>query len=178
MVLKHGTTKLIIKALVVGVILILITLSSGCIHVDIGNPFQKPEPEIADYAIVTKEGFPLKHTFNLDAGDIRYGETKPFYIKKGTEWANISIIVIINSYQIINGSPINISILEQYVKVSLRGPDDEVYYNDKFTESTEQLWPLNAPKTGRWIVAVDGQGFGTSGSNDYYEVNVVAYEPV
>jgi hypothetical protein len=178
MVEEHLRNDRMTKTAVLVVILTLVTLSSGCVHVDIGNPFEKPKPKVTDYAIVTKEGFPLKHAFNLETGDIRYGETKPFIIKKGTEWANISIIVVINDYQLINGSPINISFLEQYIKVSLKGPDDEIYYNDKFTESTELLWPLNEPETGRWIVAVDGQGFSTSGSNDYYEINVIAYEPV
>jgi hypothetical protein len=159
-------------------LVLLLSFSTGCIHVDLGNPFQEPEPKVTDFSIVTKQGFPLQHVFNFEEdSDIKHSETQPFYVKKDTEWVNISIIVIINNYEFINNSPVNITILEQYVRVTLTGPDDEIYYNNKFTESAELLRPLDAPESGRWIVSVEARGFGYQGNYDSYTINVIAYEP-
>jgi hypothetical protein len=159
-------------------LILLLTFTTGCIHVDLGNPFQEPKPEVTDFSIVTKEGFPLQYVFNFEENsDIKHSETQPFYVKSETEWVNMSIIIIINNYEILNNSPINISILEQYVRVTLTGPDDEIQYNKKFTESAELLRPLDVPESGRWIVAVEAKGFGYQGNYDSYTINVVAYEP-
>ncbi len=167
------------KVLLVTVVTFLFIFSSGCIHVDLGNPFLEPEPKVTDYQIAPKEGFPLKHVFNIEVdSSTQFSETQPFYIEKGTEWFNISIIIVMNNYQYFNNSPINISFLEQYVKVTLTGPDDEIYYNTKFTESAEVIRPYDLPMTGLWIVAVEAKGFGYQGNYDSYEVNVVAYEPI
>jgi hypothetical protein len=166
------------KIFLISLLVILLISSSGCIHVDLGNPFKEPEPEVTDFRIITKEGFPLTHVFNFEEdSDIRHSDTQPFYVKKDTEWVNISIIVIINNYEFLNNSPLNISFLEQYVRVTLTGPNEEIYYSNKFTESAELLRPLDAPESGRWIVAVEAKGFGYQGNYDSYTINVVAYEP-
>ena len=167
-----------IRILCIFLLINLFIFSSGCIHVDLGNFFDEPEPEVKDYRINTKEGFPLKHVFNFEQDNsIKKSETQPFYIKKGTEWANLSIIVVINNYEFINNSPIDLSLLEQFVHVTLTAPDDSLFYDNKFTESAEIIRPMDEPEPGRWIVAVDAKGFGYQGNYDSYEINIVVYEP-
>jgi hypothetical protein len=167
-----------LKLLSIFLLILLLTFSTGCIHIDFGDPFKEPKPKVTDFRITTKEGFPLQHVFNFEEdNDIKHSETQPFYIKKDTEWVNVSIIIVINNYEFVNNSPINISFLEQYVRVTLTGPDDEIYYNNKFTESAELLRPLDTPGSGRWIVAVEAKGFGYSGNYDSYTINVIVYEP-
>jgi hypothetical protein len=168
-----------LKAPCLFVFLLLLVSTMGCIHVDFGNPFKKPEPKITGLDVVHKEGFPLTHIFKFDEGDsIQYSETQPFYIYKGTEWINISIIVTINSYNFINNSPINLSILERYVEIKLIDPEDKVPFRQKYIESTDRLVPVSLPTAGRWIVSVEAKGFGFEGTYDSYSVDVITYEPV
>ena len=176
--LRDGVSS-ISRFFILSILLLILVSFSGCIHVDLGNPFKEPTPTIEGYYVVHKNGFPLAHTFKVDEGDsIKYSETQPFYIYKGTEWINISIIVSLNSYNLVNSSPINLSFLERYVEVSLIDPSDEVVYKEKFLESDDKLVPVNSPASGRWIVAVEAKGFGVQGTYDSYMVDLITYEPV
>ena len=69
------------------------------------------------------------------------------------------------------------SFLERYVKITIKNPEGIVDYQNKFIESVEQLRPVDDPETGTWIVEVEAKGTGDAETYDYYEVNVVAYEP-
>ena len=174
----NGLCRKSTKIATISIIIILVLLTSGCIHIDLGNPFHEPKPKITEYKIVTKEGFPIKHVFNFaEDPDFMHSQTKPFYVYKGTEWVNISIIIVINTYMVINNTPINLSFLERYVKITIKNPEGKVDYQKRFVESVEQLRPVDKPETGTWIVEVEAKGIGDDETYDYYEVNVVAYEP-
>ena len=87
------------------IIVIIIFLStSGCIHIDLGNPFKSEEEKPPEYRIITKPGFPLKHTFNINDpwNPIESEKSQPFIVKKMTEWVNISINVVLNTFNFIN----------------------------------------------------------------------------
>lgn len=155
--------------------ILMMLLTSGCIHIDLGNPFKDPEEKPIDYKITTKAE--LKHVFDMNEDpDGKYSETEPFYIQKHTEWINISITVEINSYDILNSSLLNLSFLEQYVHVMITDPDGELFYDKKFEESVDIKSPI-PPTTGPWKLQVDGKGWGDEENQDNYKIIVVVYEP-
>jgi hypothetical protein len=166
-----------LKIYLVAIFIFLIVGSCGCIHIDFGEPFGEPEPEITEFHVVTKEGFPIKHIFTNDEANQKHTETMPFNIKKETEWANISIKVEINNFGFINNSPINITFFEQYVYIIIEGPNEDIFFEHRYEESDMDIRPIPKPKEGVWIVRAEAKGFGNDETYDYYEVNVIAYEP-
>ena len=165
--------------ILIALLIVLTVLSSGCIHIDFGDPFKTHEPRPKEFQIVTKEGFPLNHTFDTISDQaFEITKTKPFYVKEYTEWVNISIEVVINKIENINTSIINLStLLDRSVKVKLTGPNDIVYYQQEFTESDSRLLPVVPPSVGVWKVEVIAKGFGYGDIHDSFEIIVIAYEP-
>ena len=154
-------------------------IGSGCIHIDFGNPFKDKEPEPTEFQIITKEGFPIYYKFDIyEDPELKYSKTQPFYIPKGTEWINISIIVVFESYEYMNLSIINLSSLERYVHITVTNPENEIIYGEKFMESVELLRSPMPPTPGPWIVGIEAKGMGYEDTYDYFEINVVTYEPV
>jgi hypothetical protein len=153
---------------------------SGCIHIDLGDPFKPEESEPPEYHIVAKEGFPISHSFNLQKSiDPTHSDTMPIRVKSGTEWVNISIKVVINDFNIINNSPIeNYTQLDRYVEVTIDDPNAEQYYNKRFSESDEVRRQLSTPAPGPWVVKVEAVGLGWEDTEDSYLVDVIANEPV
>ncbi len=158
----------------------MIILTSGCIHLDLGKPFQSEEPEPTEYQIVTKEGFPITHTFDtLEDLDPTHSDTQPIRVKKGTEWVNISISVVINDFQIINNSPLeNYTLLDRYVEVIIEYPNKDEYYRKRFEETDDVKRQLSTPAAGPWVVKVEAVGLGYGDTHDSYRINVIANEPV
>ena len=158
----------------------LLIFSSGCIHIDFGDPFKSEEPEPTKYHIIQKDGFPFSYKFDtIEKRKIENNEAKPIIVKKGTEWVNISIKVVINEFNFINDSPIaNYTSLERYVQVVIVNPDNEEYYRKKFIESDEVKRQLSTPATGRWGVKVNAVGLGYQGTHDSYLIDALANEPM
>jgi hypothetical protein len=165
------------KMVILFLLVVILTSICGCIHIDFGDPFKSPEQKPTEFQVITKPGFPVSHTFDIENDeDVEESKTQPFHVLKYTEWVNISIEVTINNFELINSSVINSSILERYVHVTIKGPEG-LYLDQKFIESTKILRPLIPPTPGKWIVSVDARGFGYSGTYDSFKINVVAYEP-
>ncbi len=171
-----------IKSIFFITIIIFIILSiSGCIHIDFGDPLRSEKPKPPEYHIVTKPGFPLKHVFDINDqwNPIESKETQPFIIKHKTEWFNISIEVVINTFNFINDSPLeNYSFIDQFVHVTILDPDKEKYYDKEFFETDEVKRQLSTPKSGDWVVLVDAVGLGYGDIHDSYNINVIANEPI
>ena len=166
----------IIKLILLSTAIALIISSSGCIHIDLGNPFKDPEKKPTEYQIVDKLDPPITQTFDFNnLNSIETSITKPFYVQDGTEWVNVSIEIIINTY--FNTSIWNSTMIERYVTIIIDGPEG-VYFDQKFTESTKFLRPLIPPSSGTWIIKVEGRGWGYEDTKDHFEISATAYEPV
>jgi hypothetical protein len=151
----------------------------GCIHVDLGGPFKTTEPEPKEYKTIHVEGFPLKHVFYTEEDpDTENSETQPFYLPAGTEWVNITIKIEINNYGYINNSPINISFIEQYVKIKITDPDKKTYFEKTYIETYDGLTSLDEPDKGTWIVWVEAKGFGNQNIHDNYVIDAISHQPV
>ena len=167
-----------ITFLAISLIIYFTLFTSGCIHIDLGNPFHEPEPELSTPHVVNKPGFPLTHEFDMrEDQDLKYSETQPFYLPKGTEWINISITIVLNYYELINDTPLNTSLLDRYVIVKLTDPENNLQIDEEFTETDEVLRTIVSPQPGRWIVAVDARGWGNDEIHDYYIIDVISLEP-
>jgi len=169
-----------VKILIVIIIVFLLTSTCGCIHIDFGNPFRSEKPKPPEYHIIKKPGFPLAHTFDIrESLDPTYSDTQPFIIKPDTEWINVTIVVVLNSYNFINNSPIaNYSILDRYVKVTIRDPKDKKQLDETYVETTDVRRQFSYPMEGDWVVLVDAVGLGYEDTFDSYHVNVFVNEPI
>jgi hypothetical protein len=160
--------------------LCLALTSAGCIHFDFGDPFRSEEPEPTEYHLMHKEDFPISHYFDFSQNlDPKHSETNPIVVKKGTQWVNVTIEVMLNDFSIINDTPIgNDSLVERYVHVIIQDPEGEEYYNTRFLESAEVKRSISLPTKGPWVVKVEALGFGYQEIRDYYIINAVAFEPI
>lgn len=170
------------KEIITITIIFILILTCGCIHIDFGNPFKSEKPKPPEYHIVTKEGFPMTHSFDISDPlnpDVKYSDTQPFIVKPKTDWVNISISIILNTYNFINDSPIgNYSLLDRYVYITILDPSDEKYYEKQFFESAEIKRQLSTPKPSDWKVLVEAIGLGYENIHDSYKINVIANEPI
>ncbi len=170
-----------IKIVMIIIIFLLLISTSGCIHIDFGNPFIEEEPKPTTYNINTKMGFPMSHSFDVTDirnPDIKYSDTQPFIIKKHTQWVNITIKVEIYQYSFFDISPFeNYTYFEQYVEVRIEKPNDEIYFEQKFIDTDEENRGLDSPEKGVWKVFVEAAGLGYEDVHDKYYINVIVNEP-
>lgn len=168
-----------IRPVLIFIIIFILLSLSGCVHIDLGNPFKTSEELPTDFHVITKAGFPMNHTFNtFEDGDLTFTDTQPFYVYEHTQWVNISIDVILNTGETINFSIFNLSSFERFVHVIITDPYDEVYFEEHFLYTGDAFFPLTPPTAGGWVVAVEAKGVGYQDIRDFYGINVIAYEPV
>jgi hypothetical protein len=174
--MQHSPRKIVLFAFLI----IILISSSGCIHIDFGNPFKSEEPKKTEFEIKHKEGFPIAYEFDtLTNLNIENSDTEPIAVKSSTEWVNITIKVVINDLELINTTPIaNYTNFERSVLVKLLDPDNKPYYEKKFIETDEVRRQLSTPAPGAWIVTVDAVGIGYEDTKDSYWIDVFAFEPV
>ena len=122
----------------------------------------------------------MSHIFDtLNDQNIQYSDAQPFYVKKSTEWINISIRVVINTFNLINNSPFeNYSFIDQQVAVTIFDPNDDHYFDETFIETDDVKRQLSTPQPGRWAVTVDAVGLGFEDTKDSFEIIVIANEPI
>lgn len=175
--MQHSPWKI---ASFVLILLIILVSSSGCIHIDFGNPFKSEEPKAKEFEIKHKVGFPITYEFDtLTDQNIKNSDSGPIAVKSDTEWVNITIKIVINDLELINTTPIaNYTNFERSVLVKLLDPDNRPYYEKKFIETDEVRRQLATPAPGAWKVTVDAVGIGYGDTKDSYWIDVYAYEPV
>lgn len=174
----ESLTKSLALKLIFIIIIFLVFSTSGCIHIDLGDPFKDPEDKPLEFNVVTKQGFPINHTFDtLDDQRLEKSRTQPFIVFKHTKWVNVSISVVLNDFGFLNSSITNSTIIDRYVHISLKNPEG-IYFDHNFKESEKRLVPLIPLTFGKWIVSVEAKGFGYGGTYDSFMVNVKANEPI
>jgi hypothetical protein len=172
--------KMYLKTTILMILMIILVSSSGCIHIDFGNPFKTETPPPPEYRIKIKDGFPMSYTFDtLNDQDIQYSDAQPFYVKEDTQWINISMRVVVNTFNLLNNSPLeNYSFVDQQVKITILDPNDDHYFDKTFFETDDVKRQLSTPQPGRWAITVDAVGLGYQDTKDSYEIIVIANEPI
>lgn len=170
----------VLKPMILAILILVLVFSSGCIHIDFGNPFKSEEEKPMEFEIKHKAGFPLSYEFDTWTNkNIENRDSAPIAVKTGTEWINITIKIVINDIELINLTPIsNYTNFERSVLVKLLDPDNTPYYEKKFIETDEIRRQLSTPAPGPWVVTVEAIGLGYEDIKDSYWIDVFAYEPV
>ena len=172
--------KLYLRSIMLFILFILVLSSSGCIHTDFGDPFRTEKPPPPEFEILAKEGFPMQHVFDTASDqDIKFTDARPFFIKEKTKWINITVHVVLNTYNFLNNSPLeNYSFIEQYAKITILDPTDDDLFYWEFYETDDIKREVPTPLTGRWAVTVEAVGLGYGNTKDSYEINIIVNEPI
>ncbi len=144
-------------------VLFLVLGNSGCLSVESVRDallFRQDEPEVVYWKVTPA---PVDVFWRADrvvpAAEQIF--TEPFKVKEGAKWIKLSYDIKLPSAALGEQKILNYTYyFEPEVKMRLRKPSSEVYWERNFTLTDSNTFTIQTPSEGIWNLRIEAKGYG------------------
>ena len=178
----ESTRGRMMTALAITGVLIMVSISSGCINVYWGKGVINPDE--GKFVYKERKKIEAKHYFDTvvnDADSMTNQTTNVTTIVDGTDWIKVYIDIRLDELFIPIPFPLPVPIEDnRYVHIVITMPDGVTWFEKTYNTTQNETLQILSPAEGDWVFTVDAMGLGSDlvSYHDSYSLLVKAREPV